>query len=175
ETDVAQRALAGLEVTSTPSEVCLYAADGTKLDCFGSQPEADAAKQAIQVLPQSSTTPSGSASASASASSTASASPSESGSPGVGPSPAAASYCLTDSNGNQLVCYPTQDEANKQKQGITSKVTKNTWCIAPTPPPPTPTPSPTASPTATPSKGPSKAKAKATATPSAPGSASGTS
>ena len=40
EADVAQRALAGLEVTSNPSEVCLYAADGTKLDCFGSQAEA---------------------------------------------------------------------------------------------------------------------------------------
>ena len=169
EADVAQRALAGLEVASTPSEVCLYAADGTKLDCFASQQgssaqaQADAAKQAIQVLPQASTTPS----ASASASSTQSASPSRSSSP-VGPSPAAAAYCLTDSNGNQLACYPTQDEANKQQQGITSKVTKNTWCIAPTPPPPSPSPSPTPSP----SKGPSNAKAKATATPSASGSPS---
>ena len=155
---VAQEALKGFTVGSQATQVCLLDASGAQLQCYASQEEADTAKGGITSAPKQSATPSASASASSLASASAS--------PTVGPPPGASEYCLTDIGNTELKCYPSRGDAETARKGITSKVTKTTWCIqAPTTsssPSATPTPTPSAS--ASPSK---KAKASASASPSA--------
>ena len=155
---VAQEALSGFTVGSQPRQVCLLDGNGDQLQCYASQQEADTAKGGITVAPKQSATPS------ASASST-SASPTASGSasPTVGPPPGASGYCLTDLGNTELKCYPSRADATAALKGITSKVTKTSWCIqAPSSSSASATPTPSASASASASK-----KAKASASPSA--------
>jgi preprotein translocase subunit SecD len=139
---VATEALSGFTVTSQASQVCLNDANGDQLQCYASQQEADAAKKGITTAPKASPTPS--ASASATSTSSASASPS------VGPPPGASQYCLTDFSNTELKCYASRADAEAAKKGITSEVTKSSWCIqapaASSSPSATPTPSASATP-----------------------------
>ena len=155
---VAAEALSGFTVASQASQVCLLDGKGDQLKCYGSQADADAAKKGITTEPKSSPTPS------ASASSSASASPSE------GPPPGASQYCLTDFSNTELKCYPSRAAAESARKGITSQVTKSSWCIqAPTAsssPSATPTPSATATPSRTKSSSSASAAASASASPS---------
>lgn len=168
----AQAALDGLETTSQATEVCLFAKDGTKVTCAPTKAEADAAKAGYSIAPKASPTPtpSGSISASPSASASASSSPSPSAAPSVGPVPPAASYCLTDPSGTQPVCAATQAAAQQILNGLTTTVTKHTFCITPSLPKPSPTPTPTPSSSAGPS---ASASASASASPSSSPSPSG--
>jgi preprotein translocase subunit SecD len=157
----AQEALSGFSVGSQPRQVCLLDGNGDQLQCYASQQEADTAKGGITVAPKQGATPSASAPASASASPMASGA----SSPTVGPPPGASGYCLTDLGNTELKCYPSRADAAAAQKGMTSKVTKTSWCIqAPTSSSPsaTPTPSASASPSASPSK-----KAKGSSSPSA--------
>jgi protein-export membrane protein SecD len=130
---VATEALSGFTVASQASQVCLNDANGDQLQCYASQQEADSAKQGITSAPKAS--PSASASASASASSSAS--------PSVGPPQGASQYCLTDFSNTELKCYPSRADAEAAKEGITSEITKSSWCIQ--------APGSSSSPSATPS------------------------
>jgi preprotein translocase subunit SecD len=157
---VAQEALSGFTVGSQPRQVCLLDGNGDQLQCYASQQEADTAKGGITVAPKQSATPSASASASASPTASGSASPT------VGPPPGASGYCLVDLGNTELKCYASRADATAAQKGITSKVTKTSWCIqAPSSsssPSATPTPSASASSSASSSK-----KARASASPSA--------
>jgi preprotein translocase subunit SecD len=155
---VAQDALAGFTVGSQATQVCLLDGNGDQLQCYASQQEADTAKTGITVAPKQSASPSASASASASASPTASGS----ASPTVGPPPGATQYCLTDLGNTELKCYPSRADAVGARKGITSKVTKTSWCVQAPASPSNPSATPTPSASASPSK-----KAKASASPSA--------
>jgi len=141
---VATEALSGFTVASQASQVCLNDANGDQLQCYASQQEADTAKKGITTAPKASPTPSASASAPASSSSSASASPS------VGPPQGASQYCLTDISNTELKCYASRADAEAAKKGITSEVTKSSWCIqapaASSSPSATPTPSASATP-----------------------------
>jgi hypothetical protein len=154
---VAQQALTGFTVGSQATQVCLLDASGAQLQCYASQEEADTAKGGITSAPKQSATPSASGSASASPTASGSASPT------VGPPPGASEYCLTDLGNTELKCYPSRSDAEAARKGITSKVTKTTWCIeapaASSNPSATPTPSASASPS-------TKAKASASPSPS---------
>ena len=135
---VATEALSGFTVASQASQVCLNDANGDQLKCYASQEEADSAKKGITVEPKASASPSASASASASTS------PSASASPSVGPPQGASQYCLTDIGNTELKCYGSRADAEAAKKGITSEVTKSSWCIQ------TPSASPSSSPSASP-------------------------
>jgi preprotein translocase subunit SecD len=154
----AQEALGGFTVGSQATQVCLLDGNGDQLQCYASQQEADAAKGGITSAPKQSATPSASASASTSASSAASGS----ASPTVGPPQGASQYCLTDIGNTELKCYASRADAEAARKGITSKVTKTSWCIQA----PSSSSSPSATPTASASASPSK-KAKASASASA--------
>ena len=158
--ELADDVLATLEVTSTPSEVCLQDPDGTELECFASRPEAKAARSLIAVEPKASATPSTSASPSESATATPSASPSE------GPALPADEYCLVNTEGDELACYDSKAAAEDAKEGMELEVTERTWGVIPSIPEPAPTPTPTPSESATPS---STASATPTASPSPSG------
>jgi preprotein translocase subunit SecD len=155
---VAQQALGGFSVGSQATQVCLLDGNGDQLQCYASQQEADTAKGGITSAPKQSATPSASASASASASPTASGS----ASPTVGPPPGASEYCLTDLGNTELKCYPSRADAEAARKGITSKVTKTSWCIQAPAASPTPSATPTPGASASPS-----GKAKASSSPSA--------
>ncbi len=139
----ADLAVQDLSVQAQPSKVCVLDASGTQLQCFSTQAEADALKSALTVGPKASPAPSSSASASASPSS-------------AGPAQNAGPYCLTDPSGAQLACYSSQDKANTEKKGASTKVTENTYCVVAASTEPAPSPSPGASPSgsATPSASP---------------------
>ena len=156
---VAQEALSGFTVGSQATQVCLLDGNGDQLQCYASQQEADAAKGGITSAPKQSATPSASTSASASASSAASGS----ASPTVGPPQGASQYCLTDIGNTELKCYPSRADAEAARTGITSKVTKTSWCIE-TPSSSSPSATPTPSASASRSR---KAKASASASASA--------
>ncbi len=156
---LAREALSGFTVGSQATQVCLLDGNGDQLQCYASQQEADAAKGGITSAPKQSATPSASASASASVSSAAPGS----ASPTVGPPQGASQYCLTDIGNTELKCYPSRAEAEAARKGITSKVTKTSWCIE-APSSSSPSATPTASASASPSK---KAKASASASASA--------
>jgi preprotein translocase subunit SecD len=115
----AQDALDQLDVTAQPSKVCILDADGTQLQCFGSQEEADAAKGSITVTPKaaSSATPSASASASPSASASAS------------PSGGKAGFCLTDPTGKEFGCFDSKKQAEAAQKDLQVKVTETTYCV----------------------------------------------
>ena len=154
---VAQQALKGFTVGSQATQVCLLDASGAQLHCYASQQEADTAKGGITSAPKQNAAPSASASTSASPTASGSASPT------VGPPPGASEYCLTDLGNTELKCYPSRGAAEAARKGITSKVTKTSWCIqAPTA---SSSLSPSATPTPSASASPSK-KAKASASPS---------
>jgi preprotein translocase subunit SecD len=153
---VATEALSGFTVASQASQVCLNDANGDQLQCYASQQEADSAKQGITTAPMAS--PSASASASASASSSAS--------PSVGPPQGASQYCLTDFSNTELKCYPSRADAEAAKKGITSDVTKSSWCIQA----PASSSSPSATPT--PSASATLGSKRASSTPSASASPS---
>jgi preprotein translocase subunit SecD len=160
---VTQLALDGFTVGSQATQVCLLDGNGDQLQCYASQQEADTAKGGITSAPKQSATPSASASVSASPSSTASGS----ASPTVGPPPGASEYCLTDLGNTELKCYPSRGDAETARKGITSKVTKTSWCIqAPASSNASATPSATASPSkkARPSASPSASASAAPAT-----------
>ena len=135
-------ALAGLEVTSQPSQVCIVTADGEDLDCLSDQQQADTALAGYSVQPETDAD--------------ASASPSASVAPSEGPDAPAASYCLTDAEGEQPVCFDTKSEADDALDGLDTEVRAKRFCITPALPEPeddpdasatpTPTPTPTASP-----------------------------
>ena len=162
---VAQDALGGFTVGSQATQVCLLDGNGDQLQCYASQQEADTAKNGITVAPKQSASPSASASASASASPTASGS----ASPTVGPPPGATQYCLTDLGNTELKCYPSRADATVAQKGITSKVTKTSWCVQA----PSSSSNPSATPTPSASASPSK-KAKASVSPSASASPAAT-
>jgi preprotein translocase subunit SecD len=155
---VATQALSGFTVGSQASQVCLLDGNGDQLKCYASQAEADAAKKGITTAPKASATPSASVSATAS--------PSSSASPTVGPPPGASQYCLTDLGNAELRCYPSRAAAETAKNGITSQVTKSSWCIQAPTTSTSPSASPTPSATATPSSS-KKASPSASASPSA--------
>jgi protein-export membrane protein SecD len=135
--DDVQAAADGLEVTSQPAQICIETKGGERFGCYSSATDAQNAIPLITVTPKAS-----------SASATPSASGSPSASPTEGPTGADA-YCLTGSDGAQPLCYGTAVEANAAKAGLTTAVTRSTWCLTPTQPEPTPTPTPTS--TGTPS------------------------
>ncbi len=162
---VTQDALGGFTVGSQATQVCLLDGNGDQLQCYASQQEADTAKSGITVAPKQSASPSASASASASASPTASGS----ASPTVGPPPGATQYCLTDLGNTALKCYPSRADAVTAQKGITSKVTKTSWCVQAPASSSNPSATPTPSASASPSK---KAKASASASVSPSASAS---
>ncbi len=151
EQETVRDAVAGLEVTSQPSEVCIVTADGEDVDCFSSKPQADEALTAYTV--QAETAPSASASATPSASPPAS----------PGPGRPADSYCLTDGEGEQPLCFDTKAEADDALEGLTTETRARSYCVTPTQPEPEPSPEPskdedpsaTPAPSATPSPDPS--------------------
>ncbi len=156
---VATEALSGFTVGSQASQVCLLDANGDQLKCYASQDEADTAKQGITTEPKASATPSAAASGSPSAS------PSASASPTVGPPQGASQYCLTDISSTELRCYPSRSAAEAAKKGISSQVTKSSWCIQA--PAASTSPSATPSASATPSSKKSSPSASSSASPSA--------
>jgi preprotein translocase subunit SecD len=139
--DEVRAAVDGLEVTSVPSEVCILTDDGDEFDCYSSKPQATEALAAIAVAEGTE--------ASGSATPTASPSPSE------GPGLPADAYCLTDSEGNQPLCYDTKAEADAALDGLTTETRARSYCVTPTTPEPEPSPDPDASSTPTPSPDPS--------------------
>jgi protein-export membrane protein SecD len=155
---VAAEALSGFTVGSQASQVCLLDGNGNQLKCYASQDEADAAKKGITTAPKSTPTPSASASSSVTAS------------PTEGPPPGASQYCLTDFSNTELRCYPSRAAAESARTGITSQVTKSSWCIqapsASSSPSATPTPSATATPSRTKSSSSPSGSASASASPS---------
>jgi preprotein translocase subunit SecD len=153
---VATEALSGFTVGSQASQVCLLDANGDQLQCYASQDEADAAKKGITTEPKATPTPSASSSSSASAS------------PTAGPPPGASQYCLTDFSNTELKCYSSRAAAEANRKGITSEVTKSSWCIQA----PSASSSPSATPTPTPSATPSAKRSSASTSPSASASPS---
>jgi preprotein translocase subunit SecD len=151
---VATEALSGFSVGSQASQVCLLDGNGDQLACYASQADADAAKQGITTEPKSSPTSSASASATGS--------PSASASPTAGPPPGASQYCLTDFSNTELRCYPSRAAAESARKGITSQVTKSSWCVQA----PAASPSPSATPTPSASATPSGKTKRASASPS---------
>ena len=145
DASVANDALDQLGVVSTPTKVCLVAADDERLQCFPNQSQATNAMSGIQVSPKATPTPSASATPSPSGSTSASASSSPSAEPSVGPPPAPSAYCLTTSDGKELRCFDTKDQATAASKDVTTKVTDKTWCVVPQAPEATSTPTPTAS------------------------------
>jgi protein-export membrane protein SecD len=129
-------ALAQLEVTSQPSEVCLVTGE-EELGCYDSRGSADAAQFGLTVAPE--------------------ASPSPTVSPGepVGPAPPPERYCITDPTGAPLACFDDQAEAEDAVAAVERDVRARTFCLVdsseqqePSPPPdpedsPSPSPSPT--------------------------------
>ncbi len=79
--------------------------------------------------------------------------------------PRAPQYCIVDTAGNELACYPSQAAAQAAQKGITSEVQANTYCVVA----PAASPSP-ASPS--PSISPSPSSKKASPSPSASASPS---
>jgi preprotein translocase subunit SecD len=156
---LATEALSGFTIGSQATQVCLLDANGDQLKCYASQSEADSAKGGITTAPKASATPSTSASATPSATASASASPT------VGPPPGASQYCLTDIGNTELRCYPSRADAESARKGITSQVTKSSWCVQ------APAAASSASATPTPSASASPSK-RATPSPSASASAS---
>jgi len=139
-----QEALAGFQVTSEPTKVCLVTTDADPLQCYATKDQATAAKAGITVQPKQSATPTPSVPGTPSAS------------PTAGPPPQASSYCLTDFSQTELHCYPTQAQAEAARKAITMKTTETSWCIEPaTPPAASPTPTPSASVSLKPSASPS--------------------
>jgi preprotein translocase subunit SecD len=138
---LAEDTLAELEVTSSPSRICLIGGDGTRLECFGTQEEVANARLLYTVDPKASSTPSASASASATPSAT----------PSTGPALPADEYCITNGAQDELACYDTEAEATEVLDGTESKITEREWNVTPTvpEPEPTPTPTPSADPSAT--------------------------
>jgi preprotein translocase subunit SecD len=134
---VVEDTLSELEVTSSPSEVCLIGSDGTELECYSSAQEAATARTLITVEPKAAATPSASGSASPTTAT---------GSPSTGPATPADEYCITNAASEELACYDTQAEAQEVLDGSTSEVTERVWNVTPTVPEPTPTPTPTATP-----------------------------
>ncbi len=148
----AEDLLDGLEIISTPSDVCLVAGGEDELACFSSKAEAAAARSGITVAPKATESPTPSPSGTSSASPTGSPV-----SPTVGPPPAADQYCLTDLTNVELACYDSQSEAQEALDGIETEVRERSWCLVPAAPEPTPTPTVTPTPTATPPESPTPA------------------
>jgi SecD-like export protein len=139
----AEKALAEVEVLEEPKTVCVVDADEQVVDqslCFGTETEATSALAGITVQPKVSGTPSASATPSAS--------------PSAGPTQAKGPYCLTDPTGKTFGCYPTQAKATTARDGLTTKTTAFTYCLAAPAttaglhPSATPTPSPSGDPKA---------------------------
>jgi protein-export membrane protein SecD len=141
---VAADVLKTLDVEAQAAQVCVLDADGGRVKCFTTKAEADAYVSGTQVQPK------GSASPNASASPTPSASPSA-----EGPASAASSYCLVDSGGTRISCFKDQAKAQAAKDGLTTEVTKRTYCVVPRAPEPSVTRSPSASASASASPTPS--------------------
>jgi preprotein translocase subunit SecD len=152
---VATEALSGFTVASQASQVCLNDANGDQLQCYASQQEADNAKQGITTAPKASPSSSASASASSSAS------------PSIGPPQGASQYCLTDFSNTELKCYPSRADAEAAKKGITSDVTKSSWCIQAPASSSSPSVTPTPSASATPGSKRASSTPSASASPSA--------
>jgi preprotein translocase subunit SecD len=110
-----QKALGELTVEPVVSQVCLNDPDGKQLACYASQADADVAKASLTVEPKAGATPSASASSSAS--------------PTEAPSAANGEYCLVDTTGAQLACYPSQAAAQAAQKGLTTKVALTKYCI----------------------------------------------
>ncbi len=130
----ADKALADLEVTAQPSQVCVEDPAGTQLQCFSTQQQADSYKAGLTVAKKSTASPTASPSAS--------------------PSPVLeGDWCLADSTGTDVACYPTKKDADAAQKGLKTTVTKNTYCVtdangssgAAATPTPTPSVSPTPS------------------------------
>jgi preprotein translocase subunit SecD len=158
---VATEALSGFTVGSQASQVCLLDANGDQLKCYTSQDEADNAKQGITTVPKASASPSASVSPTATSSASASASPT------AGPPQGASQYCLTDFSNTELRCYSSRAAAESARKGITSQVTKSSWCIQAPTSSSSPSPTPTPSASATPSPKKASPSASASASPSA--------
>ena len=145
-----QKALGELAVVPVVSQVCLNDPDGKQLACYASQTDADIAKASLTVEPKAAASPSASASSSAS--------------PTEAPSATSNEYCLVDTTGAQLACYPSQAAAQTAQKGLTTEVALTKYCITgDTTSTSTPSATPTPSANATPSAG----KAKKSPTPSA--------
>ena len=145
---VAADVLKTLDVQAQAAQVCVLDADGGRVKCFTTKAEADAYVSGTQVQPKESASPS------ASASPTPSASPSA-----EGPASAASSYCLVDSGGTRISCFKDQAKAQAAKDGLTTEVTKRTYCVVPRTPEQSATPSPSASASPTASASPSASPA----------------
>jgi preprotein translocase subunit SecD len=163
---IATQALSGFTVGSEATQVCLLDGNGDQLKCYTSQDDADAAKKGITTEPKSTPTPSASPTSTGSASA----------SPAAGPPPGASQYCLTDFSNTELRCYPNRSAAESARKGITSQVTKSSWCVqAPassTNPSATPTPSASATPSGkAKSPGPTPSASASPSPPSDPGAA----
>jgi preprotein translocase subunit SecD len=141
----AQKALDNVKVLPEATKVCLEDTSGKQLACYGTKSDALTQLAAITIGPPSAT-PSATPSASASASVAPSASPAAS----------TGQFCLTDSNGTQLGCYPSKKSAQAVQKALVPKSTAFQYCVvAPatvagkTPASPshsaTPTPTPTTS------------------------------
>ena len=144
--EAAQKALGNVKVAPEASKVCLEDASGAQLACYDSVAAAETAKASITVG-ASSATPSSSASASTTPSASASA-------------PSGGQFCLTDANGTQLGCYPSQKAAQAVQKALVAKPTTFKYCVvAPTTvagkTPASPTPSPTISSSASATSSPS--------------------
>ena len=151
-----QKALGELTIVPVVSQVCLNDPGGKQLACYASQADADIAKGSLTVEPKAAASPSASASASIA--------------PTQAPSAASGEYCLVDTTGAQLACYPSQAAAQTAQKGLTTKVTLTKYCITGGGAAPTGTPSATPTPSA--SATPSAGKAKKSPTPSASASPS---
>ena len=154
---VAQQALKGFTVGSQATQVCLLDASGAQLQVLRLATGGGHRERRDHLGPEAERGAVGERVTSASPTASGSASPT------VGPPPGASEYCLTDLGNTELKCYPSRGDAEAARKGITSKVTKTSWCIqAPTA---SSSLSPSATPTPSASASPSK-KAKASASPS---------
>jgi preprotein translocase subunit SecD len=166
-----------LDVKGTPNKVCIEDKTGKQLKCYGSEAEADTAFGGLTVAAQASATPTPSGSASGSPSGSASPKApkaTSTPSPEAGPGSAPSAYCVDDPTGAELVCKPTQTEAQALEKTLQKKVEGDDYCIIDNGVAianPTPSPSPGAEVT-TPTPSANPGKAKHTPTPSASASAS---
>ena len=110
-----QKALGELTIVPVVSQVCLNDPGGKQLACYASQADADIAKGSLTVEPKAGTSPSASASPPAS--------------PTQAPTAASGEYCLVDTTGAQLACYPSQAAAQTAQKGLTTKVALTKYCI----------------------------------------------
>jgi len=126
----AERALKDLLVTPQPSHFCVNDNAGAQLSCLDTKAAAVAFKTALTVAKKATTPPSPSASPTPTTSATASPGSTPSASPSSGPPPSLkGTYCLADTAGADVACYPDKAAATAAQKGAVIKGVQATYCV----------------------------------------------